>query len=111
MLKKLMATSLISGTLVLGGLAPMASGALVQGGLVNVAIVDGVDVDVTLDDVIVAPNVAAAVQVPIGVAANVCNVSVAVLAAVYNAGGTTECDSNVNQRTEAAFDQILRITS
>ena len=101
MLKKLVATSLISGTLVLGGLAPMASAAPVfQGGLVNVAI--------DIDDVIVAPQVGVQAQVPIGVAANVCNVSVAVLATMV-AGGPTTCDSTVNQRTEAAFDQIQRI--
>ena len=105
MLKKLVATSLISGTLVLGGLAPMASAAPVfQGGLVNVAI--------EVDDVIVSPQAAVGLQVPVGVAANVCNVSVVALAALIDAGGgETRCNSTVNQRTESAFDQIMRITA
>jgi hypothetical protein len=104
MLKKLVATSLISGTLVLGGLAPVATAAPVfQGGLVNVAI--------DVDDVIVAPEVGVQAQVPIGLAANVCNVSVGVLATMIAAPGDTTCDSTVNQRTEAAFDQILRIVN
>jgi hypothetical protein len=103
MLKKLVARSLVSSTLVLGGLAaPIAAAQpIFQGGLVNVAIDD--------TNVIVAPQVG--VQVPVGVAANVCNVSVAVLATLIAAPGDTTCDSTVNQRTEAAFRQILRIAN
>jgi hypothetical protein len=101
--KKLVATTLISSTLILGGLAPMASAAppIFQGGLVNVA-VQG-------NNVIVDPQVIVDAQVPIGVAANVCNVSVAVLATLVAAPGDTSCDSTVNQRTESAFEQIQRI--
>jgi len=58
MLKKLMATSLISGALVLGGLAPMAAAApVVQGGLVNVYVNDVIDVEDV--NVVVAAQVAA----------------------------------------------------
>lgn len=69
--KKLAATTLVSSTLVLGGLAPMASaaGPVNQDGLVNVNVGD-----VTiLEDV----NVAAVV----GVAANICDVNVGPVAA------------------------------
>ena len=101
MLKKLVATSLISSTLVLGGVAaPMASAApIFQGGLVNVA------VDLDLGNVQVGVG---NVQVPVGVAANVCNVSVAVLATIVADDPGTTCESDVNQRTEAAFEQIQR---
>jgi len=108
MLKKLVATSLLSSTLVLGGLAPAASAAVVQGGLVNVAI-DGPLV--VVDDVTIPVQVGANIQVPIGVAANVCNVSVALLATQIAAADDTTCDSRVNQRTEAALDQIQRIAA
>ena len=58
-----------------------------QSGLVNVAVVDNT------------------VQIPIGVAANVCGVSVAVLAEDL-AGGPVTCDIAQGQRADAALKQI-----
>jgi hypothetical protein len=58
MLKKLVATSLVSSSLVLGSLAPMASAQpLIQGGLINVYVNDVVDVEDV--NVVVAAQVAA----------------------------------------------------
>jgi hypothetical protein len=63
---------------------PAGAQPVVTGGLINVTAVDLVDIE----DVIV--------QVPVGVAANVCNVSVAaVLAAAAN--DDAACDANNNQ--------------
>ena len=45
------------------------------------------------------------VQVPIGIAANVCNVSAAVLAQQMNRGGTAECDA---ENTSTALNQIVQ---
>ena len=95
--RKAAAATIVSSTLVLG-VAPTAMAQ--QIGLVNV--------DVQGNNVIVAPQVGVEAQVPVGVAANVCNVNVAVLATLIS-GGPTTCDSTVNQRTEAAFQQIQRI--
>ncbi len=66
--------------------APAGAAPVVTGGLVNVTLADVVDVN----------NNQVIAQVPIGVAANVCNVSVAaVLAAAAN--DTAACDANNNQ--------------
>ena len=97
--KALVAATAVASTLTVGAMAPSAVAQ--QTGLVNVEIVG--------NNVIVSPQVGANLQVPIGIAANVCDVNVAVLAAVYDAGGTRTCDSTVSQRTEAAFEQIQRI--
>jgi len=75
-------TALAAATTV--GLAPVAS-AQPQRGLVNVLIED------------------VNVQVPIGVAANVCGVSVAVLAALPPGAQFTDCDSAVLQDLPVAF--------
>ena len=75
------------------------AGAAVQSGLVNVAVED--------NNVIVNPEVGVQAQVPIGVAANVCDVSAAVLAEQIDAGPTT-CDSTTNQRTQQGLAQIQR---
>jgi hypothetical protein len=96
--KALVAATAVASTLTVGAMAPPAVAQ--QTGLVNVAIDD--------TNVIVAPQVVLQAQVPIGVAANVCNVNVAVLATLLD-DGQERCDSTVNQRTEAAFEVIQRI--
>ena len=99
--KALVAATAVASTLTVGAMAPSAVAQ--QTGLVNVAIDD--------TNVIVAPQVGVQAQVPIGIAANVCNVNVAVLATLIAAPGDPSCDSTVNQRTEAAFEQIQRIVA
>jgi hypothetical protein len=64
--------------------APASAQPVVTGGLINVTAVDLVDVE----DVIV--------QVPVGVAANVCNVSVAAVLAAAEQGNAA-CDADNNQ--------------
>jgi len=98
--KALLAATAVASTLSVGAAAPAAVAQ--QTGLVNVAIDD--------TNVIVAPQVGVQAQVPVGIAANVCNVNVAVLATLIS-DGPTACDSTVNQRTEAAFEQIQRIVA
>jgi len=97
--RKAVAATIVSSTLVLG-VAPTAMAQ--QSGLVNV--------EISGTNVIVSPQVEAGVQVPVGIAANVCGVNVAVLATLIS-DGTQTCDSTVNQRTEAAFRQIQRIVA
>jgi hypothetical protein len=97
--KALLVATAFASTLTVGAMGPSASAAQ-QTGLVNVAIED--------TNVVLAPQVGAVIQVPIGVAANVCNVNVAVLSALASG---TRCDSTVNQRTESAFEQIQRIAA
>lgn len=73
-------------TLGMGGLASPAQAApVVTGGLVNITIVDAVDVtDVTV-----------IAQLPIAVAANICGVSVNVLATDLR-NGSADCDALTN---------------
>jgi hypothetical protein len=93
------AVALLAGSLTLAP-AATASAQVTQNGLVNVSI------DNT--NLIVAPDVNVQAAVPIGLAANVCNVNVAVLANLVSSAPTT-CDSTVNQRTEQNFKTIQRI--
>jgi hypothetical protein len=95
--KKLVATTLVSGTLVLGGLAPMAAAApVVQGGLVNVNVGD-IEV-IEFEDV----NVAVAAQI----AANLCDVAdvgainVAILGQAVTALRTGDAQTICNAGTE-----------
>ena len=64
--------------------APASAQPVVTGGLINATAVDLVDIQ----DVVV--------QVPVGVAANVCNVSVAAVLAAAGTGDAA-CDANNNQ--------------
>ena len=85
---------LTTGALVAGvGAGPASAQPVVTGGLVNVTLVDVVDVN----------NNQVIAQVPIGVAANVCGVNAAVLAA---ADQTTDpvCEATNNQ-LPLAFQQ------
>jgi len=82
MLKKMLATAGTAGLLAAGtvGLAAPAQAApLFTGGLVNVTITD------TLNDLDVANDLTVIVAIPVGVAANVCGTSVAILGAAGSA--------------------------
>ena len=87
--------------------APAAGQA--QNGLVNVNVSD---VSVVLEDIIADNNinvqvpVAAVVQVPIGIAANVCNVSAAVLA--QQAAGAAPCEATNETTNRGELTQVAR---
>jgi len=91
--KKLVASLCATGLLGLVGVAPAAAQpiVIVPGGLVNITIVDAV----SFEDV--------NVQVPIGVAANVCDVTVAVLAEAVAQGKSTDCTARTTQDLPVAF--------
>ena len=72
---------------------PASAQPVFTGGLVNVTIVD------------VASGNQVAVQVPIGVAANVCDVNAAVLVNEFQDDGTADCTSEAD--SEAEFDAII----
>lgn len=82
-----------------------------QGGLVNVAIGDVSVLNNFLNDSQIAAlnnlNVPITVQVPIGVAANVCNVSAAVLARSGPAGGKCTAESGSQALASAVTQQML----
>ncbi len=65
---------------------PASAQPVVTGGLVNVTIVDFADVNV--EDVVV--------EIPVAVAANVCDVNAAVLIAAIEDTGSAECDAAAN---------------
>ena len=92
MLKKLVATSLISSTLVLGGLAPMASAVTIQDGLVNVNVGD-----ITIED-------AVDLGVAANVAAEICGVDVGPLALAV-LGQAVAVDRSGRTRTICTTDQ------
>jgi hypothetical protein len=68
-----------------------------QGGLVNVNIQDVTILENFLNDTQIAAlnnlNVPITVQVPVGIAANVCNVNANVLAQQARRGGNAQCDA------------------
>jgi hypothetical protein len=83
--KKLIASLFATGLLAAGVSIPSASAApVITGGLVNVTLVDVLSHDEF------------AVQVPIGIAANVCDVSAAVLLAEVRDTGETTCDATAD---------------
>jgi hypothetical protein len=69
-------------------MAAPKSGPVVTGGLVNVTIVDAVDADRTT------------LQVPIAVAANVCDVDINVLAADLADDGQANCTATADSRAK-----------
>jgi hypothetical protein len=91
--KKLFASLCATGLLGLVGVAPAAAQpiVIVPGGLVNITIIDAVD----LEEV--------NVQVPVGVAANVCDVTVAILAEDVEQGTPTDCRARTTQDLPVAF--------
>jgi hypothetical protein len=80
--KKVTAALFSTGILAAGIAVPSASAApVVTGGLINVTLVDTVDLTNT------------SVQVPVGIAANVCDVNAAVLLAEVTDVGHAQCDA------------------
>ncbi len=85
------AAVLATGALTMGATAPAtAAGPVITGGLVNITIVDLIDGDVLSNN-----NVA--LGVALGIAANVCDVNVNVLAQQLRNGGAT-CTSQANDQ-------------
>ena len=81
-IKKLVATTFATGLMAVGVAAPTASAQpVVTGGLINVTLVDVLSHDEI------------AVQVPVGIAANVCDVNAAVLLAAVRDTGSARCDA------------------
>ena len=70
----------------LGVAAPAQAAPVVTGGLVNVTIVDAVDIS------------RVTVQLPVAVAANVCDVNVAILLAAIQDTGTANCTATATSR-------------
>lgn len=70
----------------LGVAAPAQAAPVVTGGLVNVTIVDAVDIS------------RVTVQLPVAVAANVCDVDVAILLAAIEDTGTANCTATAGSR-------------
>jgi hypothetical protein len=99
----------ILATAVAFGMAAAPAAAQLQSGLVNVNVSD---ISVELEDVIADNNlnvqvpVAAVVQVPIGIAANVCNISAAVLA--RQAAGAAPCEATNETATRNEIAAVAR---
>ena len=92
------AVSLFAGAaLATGALAPASAAPVVTGGLVNVTLTDVVDVN---DNQVI-------VQVPISVAAAVCDVNVAVLAAIEDTGDSF-CTATSTAVAEATQQRTRR---
>jgi hypothetical protein len=100
MMRKLAATLFLTAAVAVGTVAPAASAQpVITGGLVNVTVTNVLNdntVVVTLDRVVT-------VGAALNIAANVCDVTVGVLAQQLNAGDTT-C-SNADQTATALISQ------
>lgn len=84
------AAALATGALAMGATAPATAAPVITGGLVNITIVDLIDGDVLSNN-----NVA--LGVALGIAANVCDVNVNVLAQQLRDGGAT-CTSEADDQ-------------
>jgi hypothetical protein len=82
--KRLLATTFATAFMAFGVAAPASAQPVVTGGLINV----------TLVDVLSHDNIA--VQVPVGVAANVCDVNAAVLLAAVRDTGSATCNATAD---------------
>ena len=93
-MRKLFATMFLTCALAVGATAPMAAAQpVVTGGLVNITVVDVLNNNtVTIDRVVT-------VGAALGIAANVCNVSVAVLAQQLGSTGDTTCENTLTDFT------------
>jgi hypothetical protein len=80
-MKKFLATTFATALMAFGIAAPASAQPVVTGGLINV----------TLVDVLSHDNIA--VQVPVGIAANVCDVNAAVLLAAVRDTGSATCNA------------------
>lgn len=91
------ATLMMAGALGAAAAPASAQGPIVTGGLVNITVVDVIDGDVLSNN-----NVA--LGVALGVAANICDVNVNVLAVQLRNGGAT-CDADADDQ-RVIIDQI-----
>lgn len=109
-MKKLTA-ALASAAMLAALAAPAAAQIGNSQGLVNVTVQDVTILDDFLNDTQIAAlnnlNVPITVQVPIGVAANVCNVSAAVLARGGPAGGSCDAKSGSRALAQSVNRQML----
>ena len=91
--------------------APAIAQVNLSGGLVNVTITDVSILNNFLNDTQIAAlnnlSVPVTVQVPVGVAANVCNVSAAVLGRSGPTGGTCEAKSGSRALAQSVNRQLL----
>ena len=96
----------LCGCALLAGSLSVAPAAAQQSGLVNVNL-SNIDVRVDLADLldIDVSQVPVNVQVPIGVAANVCGVAANVLAADVNQDGSADCTAENSSTALARFVQ------
>ena len=85
-MRRLVALHAVVAMMVVATAMPVFAAPVVTGGLVNVTIVDAVDVDRTT------------VQLPIAVAANVCDVDINVLAADLADDGEANCTATADSR-------------
>jgi hypothetical protein len=90
-MKRMSAVLVATGALAIGVAAPASAQTTNQDGLVNVAVVD----------VLNNNNVFVNVQVPIGIAANICDVNVNVLAQQRRLGGSRQCMAEVDNAADA----------
>lgn len=92
-LKRRVAVTCATGALAVAGVAaaPAAAAPVFTGGLVKVTLVDVLDVN----------NNQVQIQVPIGVAANLCDINAAVLVQEFQDTGTADCDSTATSRASA----------
>src|SRR5919198_1412871 len=89
-IKRSLCAATAAASLVAGIAAPASAQQGEQNGLVNVAVVD----------VLNNNNVVANVQVPVGIAANVCDVPVTLLASQVHTG-SANCTANANGTADA----------
>ena len=82
--RRLLASLFASALLAVGVAAPASAQPVITGGLINITIVD------------VLNNNEVTVQVPIGIAANVCDVNAAVLLAAIEDTGSAECTADAD---------------
>lgn len=82
----------------------LVGGTAAAGGLVNVNLGPVLIQDIANDLNVNVSNIPVTVQVPVGIAANVCDVNANILAAQNRAGGAT-CDAKNNS---SALTQIIQ---
>ena len=108
-MRKLMIAAAIAASTAVA--VPASAQVTVPTGLVNVTITDVSILNNFLNDTQIAAlnnvSVPITVQVPIGVAANVCNVSAAVLGQSGPAGGTCEAKSGSQALAQVVNRQVL----
>jgi hypothetical protein len=101
-----LAAASVTGAAALAG--PASAAPIVAGNLVGVNVSN---VDVLTENQVLLNDVADVnANVPIGIAANVCGVSVAVLATALGAGDV-RCDALASPRSQAAIENIQRFAA